>query len=282
MSLTKILNEKYVQKKKIRAKIVYKMVWNPTEIVSLQPISLADFILIYWTALNRRLGMVKFVRCTAICYYWPSIGISWVRQNVLSKRCNYHTNICNYFHKRLEISREKIPIFLGNFVDFWCKIVNVWHKKSGLAYLIAVESAQFFSISLLICCCIDKIISFLARNCIFKWLIVSSWASKIARHSSMLSEYAGGSSKQKKSRTGCDDRNVSLAITELINNWRPRTRLLRNKLLKLSPNSFLRGNMSDGNSGNVDLSLLLRRWKSVYRRNTSQQSFVNGFSTRSL
>lgn len=100
-------------------------------------------------------------------------------------------------------------------------------------------------------------------------------------HSSMLSEYVGGSSKQKKSLTTCKCFNRSLPIIELTNVCKPCTRLSRNPAPKLSPKNFFRGSVNV-KFGSIVFSLWCKRTKSVYRRSTSQQSFLNGFSTRNL
>lgn len=213
---------------------------------------------------SKTFALKSMVQNTILDHHWSSLGISWGCQIVSNSLCIFHTNIW------------KKKYFQTNW--------NQWNEFESKvnSNLIAVESAWFFSISLFNCCCSDKMVSSLALSWAFKWLIVSSCASKMARHSSIFSEYVGGSSKLKNSRTGFECRSTSLDITELMNVWRPCTRLLRNMLLKLSPNSFLRGNVSGGKCGNIDFSLLLSRWKSLYRRKTIQQSFVIGFWTRSL
>lgn len=116
--------------------------------------------------------------------------------------------------------------------------------------------------------------SSLAFSCIFKWAIVSSWASNIALHSSIDSEYIGGSSKQKNSRTVKHFLISLLLRIVLMKVCSPAIRVSMKPLEKLFPNHFFFGS-AKLTLGNIVLSLICRRVKSVKRRRTSQKLFFS-------
>lgn len=118
------------------------------------------------------------------------------------------------------------------------------------------------------------IISSFAFTCIFRWAIVSSWASKIALHSSIDSLDIGGSSKQKNSRTIGLALNSELLSIVLMNVCRPEMRLSMKPELKLFPNHFFLGK-TRFTLGNDNFSFACSLVKSVKRRSTSQKLFLS-------